>query len=74
VAAVAGLDEEGRRVAWLANLTGKRQDAVLEWGEPLTSVLLLDEQSLREGGADPWREWTGASPIELLPYSLACLR
>jgi hypothetical protein len=74
VAAVAGLDEEGRRVAWLSNLTGKRQDAVLEWGEPLTSVLLLDEQSLREGGADPWREWTGASPIELLPYSLACLR
>jgi hypothetical protein len=74
VAAVAGLDGHGRRVAWLANLTGKKQEAVLEWGEPMTSVFLLDEQSLREGGAEPWREWPGASSIQLLPYSLACLR
>jgi hypothetical protein len=74
VAAVAGLDREGRRVAWLANLTGKKQEAVLEWGEPMTSVLLLDEQSLRAGSAEPWREWTWPSSIQLLPYSLACLR
>ena len=74
VAAVAGLDREARRVAWLANLTGRKQEVVLDWGEPLTSVLLLDEQSLREGGAEQWREWTGALPIQLLPYSLACLR
>ena len=74
VAAVAGLDGEGRRVAWLANLTAKKQEVVLEWGGPLSSVKLVDEQSLRRGGAEPWREWTGASAIELLPYSLACLR
>jgi D-apionolactonase len=74
VAAVAGLDREARRVAWLANLTGRKQEAVLEWGGPASSVLLLDEQSLHEGGAEPWREWTGASSIQLLPYSLACLR
>jgi hypothetical protein len=74
VAAVAGLDGEGRRVAWLANLTAKKQEAVLEWDEPMRSVLLLDEEGLRRGGAAPWRQWTGASAIELLPYSLACLR
>jgi hypothetical protein len=74
VAAVAGVDGEGRRVAWLANLTDKKQEVVLEWDEPMTSVLLLDEKSLREGGAEPWRKWTGTSPIELLPYSLASLR
>jgi hypothetical protein len=74
VAAIAGLDREGRRVAWLANLTGKKQEAVLEWDGAITSVLLLDELSLREGGAEPWREFTGTSSIQLLPYSLACLR
>jgi D-apionolactonase len=74
VAAVAGLDGEGRRVAWLANLTDKKQEAVLEWGEPMTTVLLLDEQSFPEGGEEPWRKWTGASSIQLLPYSLACLK
>jgi D-apionolactonase len=74
VAAVAGLDGEGRRVAWLANLTAKKQEVALEWGEPMSSVMLLDEQSLRRGGAEPWRQWTEASAIELLPYSLACLR
>jgi D-apionolactonase len=74
VAAVAGLDGEGRRVAWLANLTGKKQEAVVEWVGAINSVMLLDEQSLRAGGAEPWREWTGASSIQLLPYSLACLR
>jgi D-apionolactonase len=74
VAAVAGLNREGCRVAWLANLTGKKQEAVLEWGGPISSVLLLDEQSLREGGTEPWRESTYSSSIQLLPYSLACLR
>jgi hypothetical protein len=74
VAAIAGLDREGRRVAWLANLTGKKQEAVLEWDGAITSVLLLDELSLREGGAEPWRAFTGTSSIQLLPYSLACLR
>jgi hypothetical protein len=74
LAAVAGLDREGRRVAWLANLTGKKQEAVLEWDGAISSVLLLDEQSLREGGAEPWREFTGTSSIQLLPYSLACLK
>jgi D-apionolactonase len=74
VAAVAGLDREGRRVAWLANLTGIKQEAVLVWNGPISSVFVLDEQSLREGGAEPWREFAGTSPIQLFPYSLACLR
>jgi hypothetical protein len=74
LAAVAGLDREGQCVVWMANLTDRKQAVVLEWGEPISSVLLLDEQSLREGGADPWRAFEGTSPIQLLPYSLACFR
>jgi D-apionolactonase len=74
VAAVAGLDREGRRVALLANLTDRKQEAMLEWGGPISSVLLLDETSYRESAAEPWREATDTSSIQLSPYSLACLR
>jgi hypothetical protein len=74
VAAVAGVDRDGQRVAWLANLTGKKQEAVLDWDGPISSVLLLDEQALREGGAEPWGAFAATSTIQLLPYSLACLR
>jgi hypothetical protein len=74
VAAIAGVDREGRRVAWLANLTGQMQEAVLEGDQPIHSVLLLDEQSLGKRGSEPWREWKGAGAIQLLPYAVACLR
>jgi hypothetical protein len=74
LAAVAGLDREGRRVVLMANLTPVKQEVVLDWGQPISSVLLLDEQSLRDRSAEPWRAFAGTSPIQLLPYSLACLR
>jgi len=74
VAAVASLDREGRRIAWLANLTGQKQEAVLEWGSHATSVQMLDEQSLSRGEAEPWCQWKNAQSIPLLPYALACVR
>jgi D-apionolactonase len=76
LAAVAGVDREGRRVLWLANLTGQKQEAVLEGNQQLHSVLLLDEQGFTGHGADPWREREPASaqPVQLLPYAVACLK
>jgi hypothetical protein len=76
VAAVAGVDQEGRRVLWLANLTGQKQEAVLEGNQQLHSVFLLDEQSFTESGSEAWREGKAEStqPVQLLPYALACLR
>ena len=72
--AVAGTDREGRRVVWLANVTGQKQKAVLEWSGQTLSVHLLDEVSLSESGAEPWRAWKSAESIELLPYAVGCLR
>ncbi len=69
IAAVAGVDREGRRVAWLANLTGRKQDVVLEGDLPIHSVFLLDEQNFNGW----WREWQGPGRIQLLPYAVACL-
>jgi hypothetical protein len=76
VAAVAGADGEGRRILWLANLTGQKQEVVLEGNQPLHSVLLLDEQGFTGHGADPWhqRETLSAQPVPLLPYAVACLQ
>jgi D-apionolactonase len=74
IAAVAGVDREGRRVALLANLTGKKQEMVLEAGQQPHSAFFLDEQSFMESGAEAWREEKGASSIQLLPYAVACLR
>jgi hypothetical protein len=74
VTAVAGEDREGCPLVWLANLTGQKQEAVLEWGGHATSVQLLDEESLSRGEAEPWRQWKIAESIPLLPYALACVR
>ena len=74
VTAVAGVDREGCPLVWLANLTGQKQEAVLEWGGHATSVQLLDEESLSRGEAEPWRQWKNAESIPLLPYALACVR
>jgi hypothetical protein len=68
------MDREGRRVAWLANLTGQKQEAVVEGDRQLHSVLSLDERSIGERGSEPWRESKGAPSIQLLPYAVACLR
>jgi hypothetical protein len=74
IAAIAGGDKEGRQVAWLANLTGQRQDVVVQGDQPIYSALLLDEQSLSKSGSEPWREWSRSDSIQLLPYAIACLR
>ena len=74
IAAVAGVDREGTRIALLANLTGKNQDVVLEAGQQPHSAFFLDEQSVMESSSEAWREETSASSIQLLPYAVACLR
>jgi hypothetical protein len=74
VAVVAGVDREGRHIALLANLTGKKQDVVLEAGQQPHSAFFLDEQSFMESSSEGWREGKSASPIQLLPYAVACLR
>jgi D-apionolactonase len=74
VAAISGADREGRQVAWLANLTGQRQEVVVQGDQPIYSVLLCDEQSLSKRGSEPWREWSRSDSIQLLPYAVACLR
>ena len=76
VAAVAGLDREGKRVVWLANLTAEKQEAVLEGEQQVHSVFLLDEQSFIENGSEAWRERQveSAPAVQLLPYAVACLR
>jgi hypothetical protein len=74
IAAISGVDREGRQVAWLANLTGRIQEVVVEGDQPIYSVFLFDEQSLSKQGSEPWREWSRSDSIQLLPYALACLR
>jgi hypothetical protein len=74
IAAVAGVDREGRRIALLANLTGKKQGVVLEAGQQPHSASFLDEQSLMEPSTEAWREEKSDSSIQLLPYGVACLR
>ena len=74
VTAAAGTDREGRPVVWLANVTGQRQKAIVEWSSQTLSAQLLDEVSLSESGAEPWRAWKSAESIELLPYAVGCLR
>jgi D-apionolactonase len=74
VAAISGVDREGRQVAWVANLTSQRQEVVVQGDQPIYSVFLFDEQSFSKRGSEPWREWKGSDSIQLLPYAVACLR
>jgi hypothetical protein len=76
VAAVAGVDREGRPVLWLANLTGQKQEVVLQGNHQANSVLLMDELGFTGHGAAPWhqRETLSAQPVPLLPYAVACLQ
>jgi hypothetical protein len=74
IAAVAGVDREGRRIALLANLTGKKQEVVLETEQQPHSALLLDEQCFMDSTSEPWREEKSDSSLQLLPYAVACLR
>ena len=68
IAAVAGTDREGNRVAWIANLTGQNQ--VIMLGEMVLSrIHVLDEESF----AQPRAVSADVSSIELRPYAVACL-
>ncbi len=57
----------------LANLTGKKQEVVLEAGQPPHSALFLDEQSVMGSSSEAWREEKSASRSSFCPMPwLAC--
>ncbi len=65
VAVIAGMDREGKRVAWIANLTGRNQ--VVNFPGVILQIHVLDEESF----AQP-RGFSGdVSSIELRPYAIA---
>jgi D-apionolactonase len=68
IAAVAGTDRDGNRLAWLANLTGQDQAVSLASGMTVSQTLELDEESF----AQP-RVVSGSTEIALRPYAVACL-
>ena len=68
VAAVAGTDRDGNRLAWLANLTGQNQAVSLAGDLTVSQTLVLDEESF----AQP-RVVAGSKEIELRPYAVACV-
>ena len=69
IAAVAGTDREGNRVAWIANLTGQNQVIVLGGEMGLSRIDVLDEENF----AQPRAVSADVSSIELRPYAVACL-
>ncbi len=68
IAAVAGTDRDGNRLAWLANLTGQNQSVSLVGDKTVSQTLMLDEESF----AEP-RVVAGSTELELRPYAVACL-
>jgi D-apionolactonase len=76
VAAVAGVDREGVPVAWLANLTGRTQKAMVTGDQEIHSILLLDEERFTAPDFEAWHtENVKAIPsVELSPYAVARLR
>jgi D-apionolactonase len=71
IAAVAGTDRDGNRLAWLANLTGQNQAINLAGGRVISQIDVLDEKSF----AEPCTVSTeNVSSIHLRPYAVACLR
>ncbi len=69
VAAVAGTDRDGKRVAWIANLTGRDQVIRLDGGLVISQIHVLDEESFDQ----PRAVSSNVSSIELRPYAVACL-
>jgi D-apionolactonase len=67
IAAVAGTDRGGKRLVWLANLTGQNQAVSLVGDMTVSQTLALDEESFDQPRV------AGSREIELLPYSVACL-
>jgi hypothetical protein len=69
VAVVAGTDREGKRVAWIANLTGRNQVVNFAGDMVMSQIHVLDEESF-----GPARGVSAeVSSIELRPYAVACL-
>jgi hypothetical protein len=69
VAVVAGTDREGKRVAWIANLTGQNQVINFAGDMVISQIHLLDEESFGRARAVS----ADVSSIELRPYAVACL-
>jgi hypothetical protein len=69
IAAAAGTDRDGKRVAWIANLTGRNQVISLAGDMVISQIHVLDEESFAKARAVP----AEVSSIELRPYALACL-
>jgi hypothetical protein len=75
VAAVAGVDDDGRIVLWLANLTSMDQRVLLPHASRILSILQIDERdttAMRVVDAPSAAEPASAA-FELLPYAIACV-
>jgi hypothetical protein len=66
IAAVAGTDRDGNRLAWVANLTGQDQAVSLVGDLTVSQTRVLDEESF----AQP-RVVAGSRDVELRPYAVA---
>jgi D-apionolactonase len=67
VAVVAGMDREGKRVAWIANLTGRNQVVNFAGDMVISQIHVLDEESFGPARAVS----SDVSSIELRPYAVA---
>jgi D-apionolactonase len=76
VLAVAGSNRDGKRVAWLANLTDRAQVVMLSGAAEIATTEVWDEENFAEPlvislQATPTKN---VSSVELRPYAVACLR
>jgi D-apionolactonase len=71
IAAVAGTDRDGNRLAWIANLTGQNQTVALADDIATSTTHVLDEENFDQPRAVSAED---VSSIELRPYAVACLR
>jgi D-apionolactonase len=71
IAAVAGTDRDGNRLAWIANLTGQNQTVALADDIATSTTHVLDEENFDQPRAVLAED---VSSIELRPYAVACLR
>jgi hypothetical protein len=68
IAGVAGTDDDGNRLAWVANLTGQNQTMILAGDMTVSQIQVLDEENFYQP-----RAISGSTSIELQPYAIACL-
>jgi hypothetical protein len=75
VLAIAGSNRDGKRVAWLANLTDRAQVVMLSGAAEIATMEVWDEENFAEPlvislQATPAKN---VSSVELRPYAVACL-